>query len=91
MDDLETKTIGKLYRRYDELSETEVITVKTYVWRNETRIMIQFSRISDYFKKAKKEKHFNTVVIHENQYNDFVDLLRNALDQCANYIENECG
>lgn len=86
--DLQSKTIGKLYRAHEGLNETEVITVRTFVYKNETRIALQYSRFSDYYKKSKREKDYRILVIREDQFNDFVDLLRAALDQCAKYVEN---
>lgn len=80
------KTIGKLYYQHDETFEKYVVTVGAFAFKNETCIKIQSSRINPQYPN--REKNFQTVVINESEYNDFVDLLRAALDQCAKYVEN---
>ena len=85
--DLKKRTIGKLYYRDGEYCETEVVTVGTFAYKNTTGIKIQFSRINPQYPN--REKNFQTVVIKESQYNDFVDLIRAALDQCAKYVDHE--
>jgi len=92
--ELYTKTvIGKLYRDIDVYSETDVITVDTFFWRRKysdgAYIRIHMAKLSNYYKNVEKEKGRVSIIIHESQFNDFVDLLRAALDNIVTQVENE--
>lgn len=92
------KQIGKLYDWPTYKDEANVVTVETYYRKYEENeiddngkksyscLIITYSHLNP---KYRREKHIKEVIIEENQYNDFVDLLRAALDDIANKVENE--
>ena len=92
------KQIGKLYYWPTYTNEANVITLETYYRKYEENqiddngkksyscLIITYSHLNP---KYRREKHIKEVVIEENQFNDFIDLLRAGLDDLANKVENE--